>query len=688
MRDRIMVSKSKRRWAAMFAVLIAAQFLLQAAAEADVQWYFDVTGYAGTVKSGPYSSQSECEQYARGQRAAGYSVTCYSEGTDSSSAGADLANPGLNPALQKAAFDFGYAIGNWLVRGHKNNAPTDKTQISDQAAEVAAARKQQQAYMAELERQRQEANRQRILAEQQRLQATFDRLSHELRINSSSGLMLKGFDSSHSLQLKTGKSGSSDSISGTVTLKAGDGNGTSEKAASPKSPDGCLPAGLAGLPGVYLGCQTAQTSAFLSNGNPVQLAQAAQELSGPEKDLVEDSALRTATANLQFMAPSRDTRVTNFQELDADYQSAQQTQSRAAQGLVQAQQQNDAARAAVHVAQNEIAKQQAEGSTPPEAVQQAFDKLNAVANSDEEAVAKAQREFDNAHISVAMTRTKASYALVTMAPASSSDVVDLRDKQEPLAVSPTAVRSASPIAGGGPITAPPMSVVATRTAEELCTEVAGLQQALRRLTEAEVRQDQGRDQWLEMMDDATRDAGKEAVEFAVEGSTALLSHYLDRRMQETVLRRASDGIDAARRQGLDKEFKALWDAKETIEVANARRKQLTPADPFDKRKWKSVKAKDLEDWLDGAKDLLVKTLADPVVKHALKLSERGAIVIGLSESMIDSGFTIGREIVSIKQVKILNQRADEYLAAVKKLKEKMESTTKNSANAGNCTGGK
>ncbi len=679
-----MVSKSTLRCAVIFAVLVTTQLLLQTVAEADVQWFFDVTGYAGTVTSGPFSSQSECESYARGMRAQGYSANCYSKGNDASTAGADLATPGLNPALQKAAFDFGYAIGNWLVRGHKSNATSAKGPASDKTAEAAAAQKQQQAYMAELERQRQEANLQRILAEQQRLQATFDRLSHELRISPSSGLSLKGFDSNHMLQLKTSKPGSAEASSGTHPLKTGEVNSPIEAEGSPKNPDGCLPAGIAGLPGVYLGCQTAQTSAFLSNGNPVQLAQAAQELSGPEKDLVEDSALRAAAANPQFMAPSRDTRLMNFQELDADYQRAQQAQNRAAQGLGQAREQNEAAKAAVHVAQNEIAKQQAEGSMPPAAVQQAFDKLNAVANTDEEAVAKAQREFDNAHINVAMARTKASYALVTVAPAGNIGVVDLRDKQQSLVVYPTAIKGAGPIAGGEPITASPARVVTKRTAAELCTEVAGLRQALRRLSDAQDRQDQGREQWLEMMDDATRDAGKQAVEFATEGSTALLSHYLDQRMQETVLRRAGEGIDAAGRQGLDREFKALWDAKETIEVANARRKQLTPADPFDKRKWKSAKAKNLEDWLEDAKDLLDKMLADPAVKHALKLSERGAIIINLSESMIDSGYTIEREIVSIKQIKILNQSTEEYLAAVKRLKEKMESTVKNSAYTGNC----
>ncbi len=673
------------RWSAIFAVVAAIHILSPTTTKADVRWYFNVTGYAGPVKSGPFSSRSECEQNAQAERSLGYSASCYSEGSDSSSAGADLATPGLNPALQKAAFDFGYALGNWLVRGHKNNNTSNNNKTSSKSDDNPAVQQQQQAYLAELERQRQEAKRQQILAEQRQLQATFDRLGRQLRFDQSPNLTLKGADSNQALQLKFDDTAPSDSKSGTLRLKLGDDRSSKEKAASPMNGAGCAPAGIAGLPGVYLnGCQVTQTSAFLSSGNPVQLAQAAQEMSGPEQALVEDSALRAAAANPQFISQSRDAKVTNFQELDADFQNAQQAQNHAAQELLQAQDQNEAAKAAMHVAQIEIAKQQAEGSTPPPAVQQALDNMKAVANTDEEAVMRAQWEFDNAQVSLAMTRSKATDALIAMAPPSDSSVVDLHDKQQPLVISPSTANGSTSIVRSRTNAASPSPVVARRTAGELCTEVAGLQQALRRLAQAQASQNTGREQWLAVMDDATRDAAKQAAEFVTEGSTTVLTHYLDKKMQDTVIRRAADGIDKAKRQELDKEFKALWDAKKMIEESQAKRKQLPSAYPFDERKWKSIKAKDLEDWLDDAKDVIDMTLAKPEVRSALKLTEEGNRVISLSESVMESGYNIARDVVSIRQIDILNQNADQYLAAVNRLKRKMEDTVTNSSFTGNC----
>src|ERR1700683_1547096 len=71
----------------------------------------------------------------------------------------------ISPTVQGAAYNFGFALGQWLFGANDNSA--------DAVA-------QQQAYLAELQKMRKEAEHQRLLAEQQRVQAIFDRLKHEL----------------------------------------------------------------------------------------------------------------------------------------------------------------------------------------------------------------------------------------------------------------------------------------------------------------------------------------------------------------------------------------------------------------------------------------------------------------------------------------------------------------------------
>ncbi len=100
----IRLSASVLKTSAVVILAAAAAILCAGAAKADTKWYFDVTGYAGKVQAGPFSSQSECEQNAQSERSAGYAVaSCYSEGSDSSSSSGDAASavPGAESGLGK-----------------------------------------------------------------------------------------------------------------------------------------------------------------------------------------------------------------------------------------------------------------------------------------------------------------------------------------------------------------------------------------------------------------------------------------------------------------------------------------------------------------------------------------------------------------------------------------------------------
>jgi hypothetical protein len=332
----------------------------------------------------------------------------------------------ISPTIYGLSFQFGQALGNWLVGGNDNSA----------AAAAAAA--QQQAYLAELQKMREEAERQRLLAEQRRVQAIFDRLSHELMgidkspnlelmgIDKSPDLKLMGIDNGPGLQLMLGDSSSSTPNSNAVGSKPqlvdnSDGNSTNP----------CTLTDVPGLPGADL-CN--HTSAFLSNGNPIQLAKAAQSLSGPEQVVVEDSALHAAETKPELMSQSQDPQITSFQAADADYQKAQQAQGQAAQANDQARQEYESAADALKTAQSEVASHQAAGAPPPSpALQQALGDLSNAAKTDEAASVRAQQQFDALNADLTVKRTKAVGSLAAVIPPpTDASVVDLRDKRQPL----------------------------------------------------------------------------------------------------------------------------------------------------------------------------------------------------------------------------------------------------------------
>jgi hypothetical protein len=596
------------------------------------------------------------------------------------SSGGSSPRANMNPAMQGAAdalgnasFQLGYKLGQWLFGGSNTNNP-----------EAAAA--------AEQERQADIA-RQKALALQKQ-QEIFDRLSKALKLSGLADLSLKGFDNNPGLQLKGFGDLSTTTTSGGLQLKGfGDSpagqepssfapgslqlKGFQDDSSTPMSgsrynvESGCTPTGIPGLPGVYLhSCVTSQTSAFLSSGNPVQVAQAALTLSGNDQLAVEDAAVRLAEATPPFVTGSQNPAVTNFQEIDGQYREAERQTVEASQSLKQAQNQAAASDATVNVYRSQITAQQAVGNSPPRDVQQAMANLSSIAQTDEQAAVGAQQAFEDAAINLSMTRTKAVYALAAIPARGNTPAAGWQDKGQPL-ISQPAVESIRPPKGGATISNSAITASPRPTAD-LCGEIGGLQQVLQRLTQAQATQASDRQQWLETMDDATRDAAKQAADFTFGTSTDLLTKYLDRQMQETVTRRTADDIDASGRQKLDDQFKILWTAKWLISKVDDKRNDIQGYDLFDPHSWKRLKSPDFEDWLNNLKDLVDKTLEKPEVRQVLKLSDEGAKVVVLSESIIDSGYNIMGEFVSIKRMEAMNEETERYLAAVTAVNQKMK----------------
>ncbi|MFZ0736006.1 MAG: hypothetical protein WBL70_17720 [Candidatus Acidiferrales bacterium] len=332
---------------------------------------------------------------------------------------------GSNSALGSAAYNLGFAVGRWLVSGGNSS------DANAAAAAAAAAEEQRQAELA----------RQRALEEQKR-QEMFDRLSRTLKLSGLDTVSFKGFDSPgfQGLQLKglgdtaanpgTGLQlkgfSSNTQTAGGLTLKMGDDS-------QPDNPDDCAGKswGIPGLPGVYLNdCH--QPSLWFPNTpgapSPIEVAQAAENISGPQRELVDQAVLTAAQNDPALMAPSQDPSVVNFQQADLQYQQASQTQASANQEYTVAQSRVEQDQNVMKVVNSKF-----DQATASPAQQAALAQMAATAKSDEQASELAKQGFDTATSNVVATRTNATQALAGVSlPSGSTSSVDLSHAQQPL----------------------------------------------------------------------------------------------------------------------------------------------------------------------------------------------------------------------------------------------------------------
>jgi hypothetical protein len=78
--------------------------------------------------------------------------------------------------------------------------------------------------------------------------------------------------------------------------------------------------------------------------------------------------------------------------------------------------------------------------------------------------------------------------------------------------------------------------------------------------------------------------------------------------------------------------------------------------------------------MEGVRQLADRLLDDDAVKGALHLSPDGTDYIKYSASIIDSGYDIYSEWLAAKQIKQLNQNAEQYLHAVDALRARIRRT--------------
>ena len=593
------------------------------------------------------------------------------------------------------------------------------------AANSPEAQRQRQLMEQEILRRKQEQERQRRLAEQQRFDAMYARLSSTLKLEgvpfslalknmssaSPENLELKGMSSSGPGELKLKLA---DSTPGGYGLKGlpgmyvggpagGDGTAAQAKATTTTTnPNlasgpgtGTTGPGIPGLPGVYLdGVQPSQAP---------KLAQAAENLSGPERVLAQDTALQAAGQNPALSAPSQDPHVQEFQQANQDYQQALAANAAASQNLQTAQTHLDSDKAAIDVARTQL-----NSITPSVQQQEAFNKMLAAAKSDEELKVASDKAFDQTRIQLDSARQHASTALADLTPPSST-APQVRDRSLGANAGATAMNDASVVDLGHatrtqpnllrtPATqassaatkvSPAPTAVASATPKlkptfsQLCTQLSEAQTALRRLMETQNMRNQDRAQWEKAVDDSSEAAWQRGADMLREASGELLARHLNglaRKNDEEIEKLYRDisaekdplkvGAMQKKWEQMDLNKAHLQDALHRAAVDQKHLDELTAEREY--FKWTSEYEGHLVGTMEDLRQIVDIALGDDGVKQLLTPEVAAAFKYGLS--IEDSSFDILREVLAAQQIKQLNQNSEEFLKAVAALNKRIQHT--------------
>lgn len=560
-----------------------------------------------------------------------------------------------------------------------------------------------------LEHQR-ELERQRRIAEQQRLDAMFARLNRKLKLEGMPfNLTLKAMNTETDLELKSMNSGGPDGLK----LKISNANPTSyglkglpgiyvggpagsaagdPATASSANPNlvagpgsGTTGPGIPGLPGIYLdGVQPSQAP---------QLAQAAEKMSGPEREVAEDAALQAAQKNPAEMNASQDPQVQTFQQTVHDYDEAAAQVKQAQQQLNNEKASVDADHAVLDMAHSKL-----QSGTATEAQQQAYSQMVQAAKTDEDAAAAGQRIFDNANATLAISRTKAATALSALAtPSGTVNDASVVDLSHATHLQPTLLRASSapaaapipalapaPASAAAPTVNPPQAHLPQPSLPQLCTQLTQAQDALRRLIRTQETQSQNREQWEKEIDDDADDALQRGLDMVRDYGGKKLTKHLEELIKGQDKEIEALYLEISSKKGsevgeLQKKFEQmdlykarLQDALKRAEADQHHLDQLAHERDF--LDWSHKQPDDLKGAMEGVHQLADILLDEPAVKHALQLSPESVTFIKSVGSLMDSGYDIYADYLGAQQIKQLNQNSEQYLEAVKALNGRIHTT--------------
>ena len=672
-------------------------------------------GWSGT-RSQSGVTFDQCEAARKASIPGGSSVcTCTSDGSTASSGNPNGSKPmaqGHN--MQQTMISYGANLMISNIQNSTNRAMmngftnTFLQHIFDNQAE---AQRQQQIIQQQIEARRRQEAEQRRIVEQQRIDAMFARLRGELKLEGlpfdlspkpvsvNTDLELKPMNASgpDSLSLKLSNSTpTSYGLKGLPGVYVGGPAGSSDQASTdgnsaqsnsqPTNPNlvsgpgtGTTGPGIPGLPGIYLD--------RIQPDQAPQVAEAATHLAGTDQVFAQDAALQAAQQNPALTGTTQDPNIQAFQQDAQQYTTAVAEEKTAEQQWKDAQSRAEGDHAALDLARTKLP----DTASHTAAQQQAMNQMLSEAHSDEAAAEAARKMFEGTQAHVALTRTQAAGTLATLARSSAgAPVVDLSHSTRS---APALLRTGSPnpsTAPGRPIVAsapsnPALAAAPRPSIPELCSRLSGTQEALRRLMETQKMQNGNREDWEKTADSASDDALTRGLDMTREVMGGAFQDRVKNLIEkdnaeiEELYRGISSEKDPLKVGTMQKRWEELDLKKANLQDALQRSgkyyKHLDElAGERDLYVWIKESNSDLPSFMDGVHQLADHLLADDAVKGALRLSPDGADYIKYSASIIDSGYDIYSEWLAAKQIKQLNQNAEQYLHAVDALQTRIRKT--------------
>jgi len=350
---------------------------------------------------------------------------------------------------------------------------------------------------------------------------------------------------------------------------------------------GVRPMGIPGLPGINLN--------DVEPASAAQLADQATTLTGPNRSVVEDAALKAAQKNPELTAPSEDPFVTNFQKESETYDAAMKQQQEALQKVREAEGRVQGATAAIT-----YAGQLAQSPNATDAQKRAFQQMQAAASSDEGAAVTARQIFEQTDVHLSIVRERASDSLAVLAPppvsaspppnkvspyvaaptmtgatgttapvSNSPAIVNLNPSAQPVII-------ATPPAGGKPYVMSVSECVASYspsgavpTLEELQKNLESAMRAMEQLAKSRENANVLKEDWTKVVSDANTDIFNNGSDTLLDGllgvtKTSLemyresLHQGLEGSMKESQLLRAEYKAGSS-----NPAEKALWESKKT-----------------------------------------------------------------------------------------------------------------------------
>ena len=573
---------------------------------------------------------------------------------------------GISPQQQmllNGASDAGYALGSafaqWLF-----------------SPDADAEQQQREAYMQELQRQREDAERNQRVEEARRLQAMYDRLVTTMKLHGLPDLHYKLASADNQMRFKLGDQsaqgygiaglpgmytggprdgGSSQanqgaqapdqSGNGDLNFKLGDSDAATSNSGTASNTSGY---GIPGLPGIYTNGARGSSSATASNTNP-------QPTTAPDfSKMTPEQAAQMAKAASAFPAEQQERLV----------EAAQGSNPTKGLQTGKTQERPNANSASVPTSQSPVGPRRSSSQTQLASIQ-GSSQAAAAALTPEDASATARTGFDTPSGSTP-DRGKLANGPLNPTSAAHTQINSASTPAPPQRISALTVQSpsANPLAASanGNLTQPSKVIAPASVGDGTCPqpsdnaviqrEVVGIQKALKELNKSMNLDAAQREEWEQDSAHASRDA------WILAGSTTLdlIGDHIDAQIQDAD---AELKLKPTNREQLGNALKTL-DRKDKLEklhsAVEAAQKSYENSDLLVHADEQSDNKIEL---LEGIWSKYEATGASPLWAHWLKTD-------------LDAGYLVAVQAASVLRLADLNRNSKQYLAAVKVLRTRME----------------